>query len=60
MEGNNPSFHSGHKLGCVPTLSLSVLVLGFRNKSAAMEHILTFVLKLKNEVGLLTAKKGMI
>lgn len=38
-------------------ISVCVLELGFRNKSIAMEHIVTFLLKWKGEVGLFMAKR---
>lgn len=43
--------------GSVPTcLSLHMLELGFRNKRVSVEHIVTFLLKSKNEAGLFMAK----
>lgn len=54
-----PDFIQATNLGlCPPCLCLCVWELGFRNRSVAMEHILTFLLKLKNEVGIFMAKRN--
>lgn len=58
MEENSARFYPGHKLGSVPTLSLSMCVgTGIQKQKCCYRAHIDILFKLKNEVELFMAKR---